>query len=120
MNATKKGKKNFKISELVLLGMAAVILAVGGIMHVYASNKGIETARKIDAVQKEIDQYNADVNMINVGIDRDLDRHTMKEDLVARGSELRATDPDQLEIVDPIASGSERLATASAQTEIAP
>jgi len=39
MNVKKSAKKNFSISELVLLGMAAVILAAGGIMHVYASNK---------------------------------------------------------------------------------
>ncbi len=120
MNAKKKGSKNFKISELVLLGLAAVILAVGGIMHVYASNKEIETARKIDAIQKEIDQYNADVNMINVRIDRNLDRYIMKEDLMARGSELRATNPDQLEIVDPSVDNTAGVATAFNDAIISP
>lgn len=113
MNARKTTKKNFSISELVLLGVAAVIMAAGGIMHVYASNKEIETVRKIDAVQKEIDEYYADVNMINVRIDRNLDRYIMKEDLLARGSELRATDPSQLEMVEPGARSHERLAAAS-------
>ncbi len=105
MNAKKTKKKNFSISELVLLGIAAVILAAGGIMHVYASNQQIDIARKIDAAQKEIDQYYAGVSMTNVKIDRNLDRYLMKEDLLARGSALRETDPNQLEIVNPGADG---------------
>lgn len=113
MNVRKSKKKNFSISELVLLGMAAVILAAGGIMHVYASNKEIDTARKIDAVQKEIDEYYAGVNMINVRIDRNLDRYLMKEDLMARGSELRETDSSQLEIVQPGAAEAKGLAATS-------
>jgi hypothetical protein len=106
MNARRTKKKNFSISELVLLGAAAVILTAGGIMHVYASNKGIETARKIDAAQKEIDEFYAGVSMTNVKIDRNLDRYLMKEDLLARGSDLRETDPTQLELVIPGAAGS--------------
>lgn len=105
MNVRKSKKKNFSIGEVVLLGMAAVILAVGGIMHVYASNKEIDVARKIDAVQKEIDELYAEVSMTNVKIDRNLDRHLMKEDLLARGSALRETEPGQLEIVKPGSSG---------------
>jgi hypothetical protein len=112
MNIRKSKKKNFSISELVLLGVAAVILTVGGIMHVYASNKEIDTARKIDAVQKEIDEYYADMNMINVRIDRSLDRYIMKEDLLARGSELRETDPSQLEIVIPGGNNDNGIAVA--------
>lgn len=101
MNVRRTTKKNFSVSELVLLVIAAVILTAGGIMHVYASNKQIEIARKIDATQKQIDKYYAGVNMTNVKIDRNLDRYLMKEDLLARGSTLRATDPSQLEIVYP-------------------
>jgi len=83
-------------------------------MHVYASNKEIDTARKIDAVQKEIDEYYAGVNMTNVKIDRNLDRYLMKEDLLARGSELRETDPSQLEVVIPGEGRAKGLAAASA------
>ncbi len=105
MNVRKSRKKNLSIGELVLLGMAAVISAVGGIMHVYASNKEIDVARKIDAVQKEIDELYAGVSMTNVKIDRNLDRYLMKEDLLARGSALRETEPGQLEVVKPGATG---------------
>ena len=119
MNVKKTKKKNFSISELVLLGVAAVILTAGGIMHVYASNKEIDTARKIDAVKKEIDEYYAGVNMTNVRIDRNLDRYLMKEDLLARGSELRETDPSQLEVVKPGASGPGGIAAATS-TDYAP
>jgi len=83
-------------------------------MHVYASNKEIDTARKIDAAQKEIDEYYAGVSMINVKMDRNLDRYLMKEDLLARGSKLRETDPNQLEIVDPGAKASGGLASSIA------
>ena len=124
MNAKKTKKKNFSISELVLLGLAAVILAAGGIMHVYASNKQIDTARKIDAVEKEIGEFYADVNMTNVKIDRNLDRYLMKEDLLARGSALRETDPSQLEIVKPGSDGADDAggiaAISTAGTELAP
>lgn len=114
MNVRKTKKKNFSISELVLLGLAAVILTAGGIMHVYASNKEIDTARKIDAAQKEIDEYYAGVSMTNVKIDRNLDRYLMKEDLLSRGSQLRETDPSQLEIVDPGGKSSGELAATIA------
>jgi hypothetical protein len=124
MNVKKTKKKNFSISELVLLGLAAVILAAGGIMHVYASNKQIDTARKIDAVEKEIGEFYADVNMTNVKIDRSLDRYLMKEDLLARGSALRETDPSQLEIVKPGSDGADVAggiaAISTAGTELAP
>jgi hypothetical protein len=122
MNVRKTKKKNFSLSELVLLGLAAVILTAGGIMHVYASNKGIDTARKIDAAQKEIDEFYAGVNMTNVKIDRNLDRYLMKEDLLARGSALRITEPGQIEIVKPGADGAGGIAavSTSASGELAP
>ena len=120
MNVKKSAKKSFSISELVLLGMAAVIMAAGGIMHVYASNKEIETVRKIDTLQKDVDEYYADVNMINVKIYRNLDRYLMKEDLLARGSDLRATDPSQLEIVDTTLRTPEKLAVTSATSGYSP
>jgi hypothetical protein len=125
MNAKRTKKKNFSISELVLLGLAAVILTAGGIMHVYASNKQIDTARKIDAVQKEIGKFKAGVNMTNVKIDRNLDRYLMKEDLLARGSALRETDPSQLEIVKPGTDGADGAGglaaiSNSAGTELTP
>ena len=124
MNARRTKKKNFSISELVLLGVAAVILTAGGIMHVYASNKDIDTARKIDAAKKEIGEYYAGVNMTNVKIDRSLDRYLMKEDLYARGSILRETDPSQLEIVkpgqDPVSGIAVASTSAPASNELAP
>ncbi|MEZ7955792.1 MAG: hypothetical protein QMC23_04055 [Rubritalea sp.] len=127
MNSRRTKKKNFSLSELVLLGVAAVILTAGGIMHVYASNKEIDTARKIDAAQKEIHEFYAGVNMTNVKIDRSLDRYLMKEDLLARGSALRETDPGQLEIVTPGAIGASGAggiaavsAAASNSGELAP
>ena len=58
--------------------------------------------------------------MINVKIDRNLDRYIMKEDLLARGSDLRETNPSQLEIVNPGVSRLEGLATAAATTDFTP
>lgn len=93
-------------------------------MHVYASNKDIDTARKIDAAKKEIGEYYAGVNMTNVKIDRSLDRYLMKEDLYARGSILRETDPSQLEIVkpgqDPVSGIAVASTSAPASNELAP
>ncbi len=98
MNAKRK-KKNFSLSELILLGLATVILAGGGVMHAYAKNREVELARKIDGAKKEIESYNEAVAMINVKIDRKLDRYLMKEQLLAQGSSLRPTDPGQIEPV---------------------
>jgi flagellar basal body-associated protein FliL len=120
MNTKRTKKKNFSISELLLLAMASVILAAGGIMQVYASNKQIDTARKIDAAKKEIDEYYAEVNMTNVKIDRNLDRYLMKEDLLASGSTLRETDPNQLEVVKPGKAEEEEIAAISETKRLAP
>jgi hypothetical protein len=120
MNAKRTKKKNFSISELLLLGLGAVILAAGGIMQVYASNKQIDTARKIDATKKEIDELYAEINMTNVKIDRNLDRYLMKEDLLASGSTLRETDPSQLEIVKPDKEKEEEIAVISSAESLTP
>lgn len=101
MNSSRKNKKNFRASELIMVGMAILIVAGGGVMHAYAKNREVELARKIDAAKKEIETYHETVAMINVKIDRKLDRYLMKEELVAQGSDLRETDPRQFESIRP-------------------
>ena len=96
----RRNKKSFSLSELVLLGLAAVILAAGGVMHAYAKNEEVKMARKIDAAKKEIEEYEEYVVMVNVKINRRLDRYQMKSDLVAQNSLLRETDPSQFEYVE--------------------
>ncbi len=105
MNAKRNIKKNFSLSELILLGLAAMILAGGGVMHAYAKNREVELARKIDAAKKEIEAYDEAVAMIHVKIDRKLDRCLMKEELAAQGSVLRPTHPSQIEPVRPNGGG---------------
>ncbi len=108
----KRKKTNFSLSELILLALAATILTVGGLMHVYAKNEEVKMARKIDAAKKEIEQYEEHVLMVNVKIDRRLDRYQLKEDLLAQGSTLRETDPSQFVYVEPEKDG---MIEASAQ-----
>lgn len=110
MNAKRK-KKHFSVSELVLLGVAAFILTSGGVMHAYAKNKDVEIARKVDAAQKEIEQHNEAVAMVNVKIDRKLDRYLLKEALLIQHSTLRETAPSQFEMVDPGADGNKQALT---------
>lgn len=96
----RRNKKSFSLGELVLLGLAAVILAAGGVMHAYAKNEEVKMARKIDAAKKEIEEYEEYVVMVNVKINRRLDRYQMKSDLLAQNSLLRETDPSQFVYVD--------------------
>ena len=96
----RRNKKSFSLGELVLLGLAAVILAAGGVMHAYAKNEEVKMARKIDAAKKEIEEYEEYVVMVNVKINRRLDRYQMKSDLLAQNSRLRETDPSQFVYVD--------------------
>ncbi len=112
MNAKRK-KKHFSVSELILLGIAAVILTSGGVMHAYAKNKDVEIARKVDAAQKEIEQHHEAVAMVNVKIERKLDRYLLKDALLIQGSQLRETEPVQFEMVNPGADGNQQ-----AQTEV--
>lgn len=107
MNAKRK-KKHFSVSELVLLGIAAVILTSGGVMHAYAKNKEIEIARKVDEAQKEIDEHFEAVAMVDVKIERRLDRYLLKESLSVENSMLRETHPMQFEMVNPGADGEEQ------------
>jgi len=100
MNAKRK-KKHFSVSELILLGVAAIILTSGGVMHAYAKNKDVEIARKVDAAQKEIEQNHEAVAMVNVKIERKLDRYLLKDSLRIQGSELQQTQPTQIEMVNP-------------------
>lgn len=82
-----------------------MLLATGGVMHAYAKNKDVEIARKVDAAQKEIEQYSEEVAMVNVKIERKLDRYILKDSLRTQRSELRETSPAQLEMVNPGADG---------------
>jgi len=104
MNAKRK-KKPFSVSEIILLGIAAVILTGGGVMYAYAKNKDVEIARKVDAAKREIEQHYEAVAMVNVKMDRKLDRYILKEALEVQRSTLRDTSPMQLELVDPGADG---------------
>lgn len=106
----KRRKKTFSVGELILLGIGAIILATGGVMHAYAKNKQVDIARKVDAAKKEIIDLEEKAAFTRVEIERLLDRHEMKLDLGSINSLLRPTDPGQLIIVKPEADGT---ATAS-------
>lgn len=101
----KRRKKTFSVGELILLGIGAVILAAGGVMHAYAKNKQVDVARKVDAAEKEIVDLKEKAAYTRVEIERLLDRHEMQLDLASRRSSLRPTDPHQLIIVNPDADG---------------
>lgn len=98
-------KKHFRKKQsispllLTLLVATAVILAAGGLMFSMAKNNQISIARKIDEVKQQIDENNERAELTKVLISRRLDRALMKRQLIAQGSQLRATEPSQFEMI---------------------
>jgi hypothetical protein len=64
-------------------------------------NSQVQTERLIDQAEKRTDQAQVQIRMIEVHMDKQLDRFEMKERLKESGSALVAITPADVEEVDP-------------------
>lgn len=98
---------------MVILITAALLLAGGGVMHAYAKNCQVQVAREIDASQSRAEEYLENVKMLQVKIERKQNRHTIRDELARRDSHLCAISSQDIEVVEPIGSASEPVASST-------
>ncbi len=89
------------LSVFVTLILAALVVVSGGVMHAVYKNSQVQTERLIDQAEKRIDQTQVQIRMIDVHMDKMLDRFEMKDRLKEAGSTLMAITPAAIEEVDP-------------------
>ena len=88
-------------SVFVTLILAALVVVSGGVMHAVYKNSQVKTERLIDQSLKRIDHTHVQIRMIDVHMDKLLDRFEMKERLKETGSDLIPVIPAVIEEVDP-------------------
>ena len=98
-------------SVFITLFLAALVVVTGGVMHAIYKNSQVQTERLIDQALKRTDQAQVQIRMVEVHMDKMLDRFEMKERLKDSGSPLVAITPADVEEVNSApgidASGSE-------------
>ncbi|WP_018969509.1 hypothetical protein [Rubritalea marina] len=81
---------------LVVLG---AMLATGGVMHAILKNAQVQTAREIDAAERRIEETQENIKMVQVKIDRKLNRHMIRADLENRDSQLVSIRSQDIEVI---------------------
>jgi hypothetical protein len=88
-------------SVFITLILAALVVVSGGVMHAVYKNSQVQTERLIDQAEKRIDQTHVQIRMIDVHMDKMLDRFEMKDRLRETGSTLVAITPAIVDEIDP-------------------
>jgi ferritin-like metal-binding protein YciE len=94
-------------SVFITLILAALVVVSGGVMHAIYKNSQVQTERLIDQTEKRIDQTHVQIRMIDVHMDKMLDRFEMKDRLKESGSSLVAITPATVDEVDPSKTAAE-------------
>lgn len=95
------------ISVFITLFLAALVMEGGGILHAVYKNKQVRTVRLIDEAEKRIEQTQVKIRMVDVRMDKLLDRYEMRERLKFSGSALVDATPSDIEVVEKATSEQE-------------
>jgi len=87
-------------SVFITLILAALVMVTGGVMHAVYKNSQVKTERLIDQANKRIDQTQVKIRMVDVHMDRLLDRFEMKDRLKESGSGLVGITPADIEEIE--------------------
>lgn len=101
MNKKRSETNQFGSLHIVMLIIVTALLATGGVLHVYMKNRQVMVAREIDATTKRMEETEEGMKMVQVKIDRKLNRHMIRAELADRGSSLQPIPSRALEVVNP-------------------
>ncbi|WP_367875025.1 hypothetical protein [Luteolibacter sp. Populi] len=93
------------VSVFITLILAALVMVGGGVMHAVYKNSQVRTDRMIDQAEKRIKQTRTRISMVDVRMDKLLDRYEMKDRLKFAGSPLLPVKPADVEEILPGQSG---------------
>ncbi len=101
MNKKRSQANQSNTLHIVMILVVAGLLSTGGVLHAVMKNRQIEVAREIDNAQGRIEASEENIKMVQVKIDRKLNRHMIRAELADRGSELVAIPSHAVEVVTP-------------------
>ena len=84
---------------MIALVFIGVLLAGGGVGHAILKNCQVSVAREIDSAERRIEETQENMKMVQVKIDRKLNRHMIRADLANRDSQLVAIPSQDIEVV---------------------
>lgn len=88
-------------SVFISLILAALVVVSGGVMFAVYKNSQVKTERLIDQAEARIDQTKVKIRMVEVNLDKMLDRFEMKDRLKESGTSLVTITPADIEEVRP-------------------
>lgn len=101
MNKKRSEINHFASLHVVMLIMITVLLATGGVLHAFMKNRQIEVAREIDSTKSNIVEIEEEMKMVQMKIDRKLNRHMIRAELASRDSDLTRIPSSAVEVVTP-------------------
>ena len=102
MNRLKSAPRTPASTYLVLI-IATVIIAAGGVRHAMLKNRQIQTNREIDAIERRIEQLQLDIRTIQMRSDSLATRFVISERIKEFDSRLRPIPAGLAEEVNPTA-----------------
>ncbi len=105
-----KKNRNLRLSDLLTVGVAVLLLAVGGVYHAVVKNQQIRVSRDIVSTQIMIDEHNEARKFVEIKIENRLNRHVLRNELREQGTDLCVIPIQVVEIVEPLESGSSAVA----------
>ncbi len=84
---------------MVMILIVTALLGTGGVLHAVMKNRQVVVAREIDEAQNRIEEAGETMKMVQVKIDRKLNRHMIRAELADRGSALVQIPSSAVEVV---------------------
>lgn len=103
MNRRRTAEIGSKLSAYLALILMAIAGTSGGVLHAIYRNDQVELEREISQTRERIEEHRQDIQMIEVRMERELDRYEIRHQLHLRGSSLVAVGHGVVQNVEPIA-----------------
>lgn len=113
MNKRRSEMTPFASIHVVMLIIVTVMLATGGVLHAYMKNRQIEVAREIDSTNSRIIETEENMKVVQMKIDRKLNRHMIRAELASRDSDLQPILSQDVEVITPPTNDAGSVATTA-------
>jgi hypothetical protein len=100
----RRNEPRTSVSIIFALILAAVIVAGGGVLHVYYKNRQIAVTREVDAIERRIEQYRLDIRTTQMRMDQLLNRFAIRKQIEENRSDLRPIPMGVVEHIDSTAT----------------
>lgn len=112
MSKTSKNPKLVSLTQLCLLSIAMLAIALVGVVYCMINNEVVRLQRDNETICREIATTEADIKMLNLRIAQQIDPYRLKQRLAANSSRMVPIELGRVETIVP-----ERLPVSSGVAE---